>query len=276
VLVTVQVTGAIAPIQVQDLLPPALGTQPVWAMDPPQQAHSYEVTPTQRGIHPWTGVRVRSAAPLGLIWRQRVLTCPGQIIVYPRLWDVGRVNLLALGGTPGQTQRAQQVFTRNASEGSTRSVRPYRSGDPMRWVHWRTSARVGSLQIRELEQPQNGEGLTLVLDATPPWEANRFELALEAVASLLVYALRRAMPVRLMTPTATLTQREEGLTYLAGVNPEPMSFAGDLPGLVLWFSATPAPQGLWVGIDEPRAPIGLYTDQPLGPQLERVSVRVMD
>jgi len=96
------------------------------------------------------------------------------------------------------------------------------------------------------------------------------------VASLLVYALRRAMPVRLMTPTATLTQREEGLTYLAGVNPEPMSFAGDLPGLVLWFSATPAPQGLWVGIDEPRAPIGLYTDQPLGPQLERVSVRVMD
>jgi hypothetical protein len=49
-------------------------------------------------------------------------------------------------------EQYHQEFTyKNATEGITRALRPYRWGDPIRLVHWRTSARFGDLRIRELE-----------------------------------------------------------------------------------------------------------------------------
>jgi len=51
------------------------------------------------------------------------------------------------------TQRFQ------TTEGLTRSLRPYRLGDPTRLIHWRTSARYGELRVRELEVMTGGKKL---------------------------------------------------------------------------------------------------------------------
>ena len=45
-------------------------------------------------------------------------------------------------------------------------MRPYRSGDPAHLVHWPSSARVGSLVVREFEPPTR-PGVVLVVDLGP-------------------------------------------------------------------------------------------------------------
>ncbi|WP_287130275.1 DUF58 domain-containing protein [Candidatus Cyanaurora vandensis] len=270
VTVSLTISGRGGLLQVQDNLPQGLGRAPVLAIETLPGTFTYTLTPQQRGIYRWSSVRVRSGAPLGLVWRGRDLSCPGQLVVYPRVWRLSRCDLVAMAGTQGERQGAQQ-WSRNQAEGATRSVRPYRMGDPMRWVHWRTSARLGELQVRELEQPQSNVGLSLVLDLTPPWDLGHFESALEAVVSLFVYAHSQGIAVQLVTPVGWLTESAAVLTYLAGVTPGPMTLP-EISGSLLWFSPRPG-QGVWVGVDQPDAPVNLAADQPLGPQLERAILR---
>jgi uncharacterized protein (DUF58 family) len=46
-------------------------------------------------------------------------------------------------------------------------LREWRPGDSQRWIHWRTSAKLGSLAVRQFEQQRNRD-LTLVLDLWQP------------------------------------------------------------------------------------------------------------
>jgi uncharacterized protein (DUF58 family) len=53
---------------------------------------------------------------------------------------------------------------KQATEGITRSLRPYRWGDPTRLIHWRTSARYGELRVRELEKVTTDQEVLIGLD----------------------------------------------------------------------------------------------------------------
>jgi uncharacterized protein (DUF58 family) len=44
-------------------------------------------------------------------------------------------------------------------------MREYRAGDSPRWIHWRTSARIGKPMVKEFEQ-QNEQDLAILID---PW-----------------------------------------------------------------------------------------------------------
>jgi hypothetical protein len=46
-------------------------------------------------------------------------------------------------------------------------IRSYRPGDSARWIHWRTTARVGTPMVREFEEPPQ-DHITVVLDALLP------------------------------------------------------------------------------------------------------------
>ncbi len=259
-------------LQIQDGCP--FATEPQ-ASDTLPAILSYEVTPTQRGIYPWTTVIVRSAAPLGLFWHRRELTCPAELVVYPRIWPLTQALLLKqIGQARDPQQQLAQRWRNHPIEGSTRSVRPYRSGDPIRWVHWRTSARLGQLLVRELEQPQSGQKIYLLLDLRPDWQGAQFELALEAVASLYVYGLRKGLRVQLLTPDQGFSQRDAGLSYLAQVQHDPLGQIAPLPtmGTVLWFSPQPREGTVWIAFDNPEADVCFLSDQPLGIQLSQASL----
>ena len=46
-------------------------------------------------------------------------------------------------------------------------IRSYRPGDSPRWIHWRTTARVGQPMVREFEEPPQ-QHLTVILEAWLP------------------------------------------------------------------------------------------------------------
>jgi uncharacterized protein (DUF58 family) len=114
--------------------------------------------------------------------------------------------------------------TQAATEGVTRSLRPYRWGDPTRLIHWRTSARYGELRVRELETLTGGQELVIALDnaswhhraLTEPSET--FEQMVIAAASLYFYANQRQLNAKLWTAATGLVQgRQAVLETLAAV-----------------------------------------------------------
>jgi uncharacterized protein (DUF58 family) len=86
-----------------------------------------------------------------------------------------------------------------------RGVRPYRAGDALRDVHWRTTARRGEPMVREYDAAPSPE-LVLVIepwlpDAPTPADRDRLERALSLAATIAV-TWRRACdsPVMVVVP----------------------------------------------------------------------------
>jgi uncharacterized protein (DUF58 family) len=134
-----------------------------------------------------------TAFPLGLIRRQRMDRRISELIVYPRL---GR---LSPRWRQWQEQRAvtgvKSDFRRGIVEGDFHGLRDWRSGDNRRWIHGRSSARRGSLVVRQFEQHRSDDIHVLVdLWQSPrPTRSQRdvVETAVSLAATVITDVCRR-------------------------------------------------------------------------------------
>jgi uncharacterized protein (DUF58 family) len=87
------------------------------------------------------------------------------------------------------------------------TLRDYEPGDDPRRVHWRASARIGELLVRQDEAASPGR-VVLLLDTRPHvHDHDSFELAVEVVASLAVRLRRDQAPVEVTTTTGAALGR---------------------------------------------------------------------
>jgi uncharacterized protein (DUF58 family) len=88
-----------------------------------------------------------SGDPFGLFIAPRQLSATSRVIIYPPTVPVNRFHLPmgVLSGGEAQRQRSAHVTT-NVS-----GVRDYVPGDSYNRIHWRASARRGSLMVKEFE-----------------------------------------------------------------------------------------------------------------------------
>jgi uncharacterized protein (DUF58 family) len=198
-------------LEVRDILPSSLGQSARETIDtiPANGSHkwSYYQPTAKRGIYRWDEVQLRTATPLGLFWCRRSRVVPAKAIVYPTILPLARCPLLDLTGddrNPLFQNRDRQ--SQLATEGLTRTLRPYRSGDPIRLIHWRSSARYGELRVRELEVLNSGQAMVIGLDNAGDWKPDDFESAAIAAASLFVYANKRQLNVRFWSATTGFIQ----------------------------------------------------------------------
>lgn len=210
-------------LQLQDLFPAELGTQPVHAIDSlqarSQYTWRYEIPTQKRGIYTWPDMRLRTAAPLGLFWCSRRPQVKAKAVVYPQMLLLERCPVIDLLGDETGRQRLQKTpINASGTEGLTRALRPYRWGDPTRLIHWRTSARYGELRVRELEVLTSHQSLIIALDTSNAWDLDSFEQAVIAAASLYAYAQRQGLAAQFWsTKTGLLQETTQVLTALAGI-----------------------------------------------------------
>jgi uncharacterized protein (DUF58 family) len=171
----------------------------------------------QRGVYQWSQVALRSGAPIGLFWSERSRSVPAIAYVYPQVLKLAKCPLIdGTGDRERQTERANRQLEAD-DRGITRSLRPYRYGDPMRSIHWRTSARYGEFQVRELETDRGGQEVTIFLDSGANWDAADFEQAVIAACTLYFYAYQR-LDVKLWTAgTGLISGERQVLETLAAV-----------------------------------------------------------
>jgi len=283
-------------LQIQDLLPTALGKPVTSVLEtlPADDVHiwNYSLVAERRGVFRWQTVKLRTAAPLGLFWCHRDRIVPATAIVYPIVLPLTRCPLIDTTGRAPTQFHSAGYQAEAATAGLTRSLRPYRWGDPTRLVHWRSSARYGELRVRELEVFIEGQRLLICLDSASPWSSDDFEQAVITAASLYFYARRHNQNVQLWTAgTGPIQNHQNVLEVLARVSSNEIPLAGKPPEQpMIWLSQNPASLNLlssgsrWLlwSTQQPLFPQGsslnscgaglvIQPDQPLQLQLQSAS-----
>ncbi len=117
----------------------------------------------RRGKYRLRTMDLVTRSPFGLLERRVSTLEPGQLVVYPTVGQLSRRwQLIQRQAT--ETRRGRR-HDRSAQQQEYHGLRDYRPGDSPRWIHWRTSARVGLPMVKEFEQ-QNEQDLAILLD---PW-----------------------------------------------------------------------------------------------------------
>ncbi|MGV9808489.1 DUF58 domain-containing protein [Micromonospora chersina] len=158
----------------------------------------YPVPTRRRGVVPVGPLRVTRRDPLGLVALARSYGGVVPVWVHPRIHPLSAVPTGAgrsLDGRVDSVPHGSITFD---------SLREYVVGDELRRVHWRTSARVGELMVRE-NVDTSLPRLVVVLDnraaAHPDRDAGMaesFESGCEAAASVVAAAIREDLPVSLL------------------------------------------------------------------------------
>jgi len=183
---------------------------------------NYQLILPQRGIYQFDQLQLLTSSPLGLCRSLRFRDTPQTVIVYPQVLPLSQCPLLdQIGQEDHQKVYSLNREPRNANEGMTKTVRPYRWGDPIRLVHWRSSAKFGELRVRELEINLGGEEVAIALDLDCNWQDHGFEQAVITAASLYFYAQKANLAVKLWVGTEGLIQGEQRvLETLASIYPQ--------------------------------------------------------
>jgi uncharacterized protein (DUF58 family) len=147
----------------EDQLPERLVGRARFVLDPlgghESRTVSYRIPTLGRGIYRTGPLRVRLTDPFRMIDVTRSFTATDEFVVAPVIdqlpaLDPPRTDEL------GDNAGSHSIGTHGADDQSTRE---YRIGDDLRKIHWRSSARVGALMVRQEERPWRGQS-TVLLD----------------------------------------------------------------------------------------------------------------
>ncbi len=157
----------------------------------------YPVPTSRRGVVHVGPLQIVRRDPLGLVSLARSHGDTAQIWVYPK------AHLMQ--GVPAGITRSLDGRLDRVPHGAITfdTLREYVIGDELRHVHWRTSARVGELMVREHVDTSLPRIVLLLDDRIESWPAftgmtcTEFESACEAAASAVTAAVREDLPVTL-------------------------------------------------------------------------------
>jgi uncharacterized protein (DUF58 family) len=185
------------------------GDQQVTVDVPPLRAGAahdlrYALPTTRRGLVPVGPLRVERTDPLGLARRVRSYGASDILVVRPR------ICLLPVLPS-GQAHHVEGPTSDTADDGSLtfHALREYVLGDDLRRVHWRSTARTGTLMVRQMVDVSLPH-TTLVLDTRQRAYASEddFELAVDCAASIAYAAARSNFPVHLVSEAGPVLHTE--------------------------------------------------------------------
>jgi uncharacterized protein (DUF58 family) len=139
----------------------------------------------KRGVYPNAEVTLSCSAPYGLLRATRQLQLPGEVVVFPRVYDI---TSPATGGTEmisgGRFRGARRVNSGSHFAG----VRGWEPGDSIKQVHWKSTARRGEMMVKTFEEELGGR-VSLILDCERKNEV-LVDNAVRAAASLACATLQ--------------------------------------------------------------------------------------
>jgi uncharacterized protein (DUF58 family) len=176
------------------------------------RAVTYRIPPMQRGRYEAGPLRLRLSDPFRMVDLNRSFTATSAFVLtpvvdplpglpLPRSWDAG------------ENIGSHSVGARGADDASTRE---YRRGDGLRKIHWRTSAKAGTLMVRHEERPWQGHTVLLLdnragahaggpadAEHPDPRDTDSLEWAISATASVAAHLLAHQREVTLVIGNAS-------------------------------------------------------------------------
>ena len=125
-----------------------------------QSSVSSEVLFSHRGKYKLLGLKAMTCFPFSLSTSILETSEAEDIIVFPRLFTMQkhwRKHLRKRSAGHSAQNRRQ-----GSSEGEFYGLREWRNGDSQKWIHWRTSARLGELAVRQFEDQRRFDTCVIV------------------------------------------------------------------------------------------------------------------
>lgn len=173
-----------------------------------------EIPTRRRAVIVLGPVRSVRGDPFGLLGRTVTWNDPRAVYVHPR---TVRLDQAASGFL--RDLEGQPTSVISTSDISFHALREYIPGDDRRYVHWKSTARTGTIMVRQFEDTRRNH-LAIALDDLAAGYADEldFELAVSICGSLGVQALRMEQDLTLTAaatlPTGTTTRLLDSLSQI--------------------------------------------------------------
>jgi len=177
---------------------------------------TYRTICDRRGVYTFPLLNLRSTGPFGFFKSHRRLAVPTELLIYPFYHPLKGLRILE------RRDFASRPAQRVGPGSQVIGTRDYRSGDSLRLVHWRSTARTGSLVVKEFTDDEDMT-LTVVLDlhrpaSMRPGKFSPFETAVRLAASLGYYATRKKVPFFLLGASRNGSPPPGALSWWACLN----------------------------------------------------------
>lgn len=167
----------------------------------------------KRGWHEMPEGKLYTGFPFGFFTKSiRLYMDEEKMIVYPKVSEI-EINPQEL------TASNQEISGVTSGFGSElRSLRDYLEGDNPKLIHWKVSAKVGRLILRELEEENSR---MVLLEFKPDVSEERLEAYISLVASTFLALIKSNYDVEFIAPDVTFPSHENRrspravLSYLA-------------------------------------------------------------
>jgi uncharacterized protein (DUF58 family) len=218
---------------------------------------------TMRGTFRVEPMIVRTGDPFGFFEAAATVGRPTMVTVFPQVvplprWRLPNANLEGSHSAPERTLQTTPQAT---------TVRPYAPGDSFNRIHWRSTARLGEIQVKEFDLEQTAD-VWLYVDLEAPVQAGEgdvstVEESLRVAASIAHDAFLENRAVGLTTSGHRLVsipadrgprQRQKVMQLLAAVEGDGMTPLAEvlltgLPKLRRGMTAvviTPSRERIWI------------------------------
>jgi uncharacterized protein (DUF58 family) len=161
------------------------------------QVAAYRRTPAKRGRDRHVGFRIATRFPFGLFEKSREVPAEGELVIYPA------IDPLQLPALPAGRNAGGDASMGRGHGDDYIGLRLLREGEDRRDVHWRKSAAVGQLVMRERAREARPD-VVLPLDVVRRDDAkddwfNAFERRIRDVASRSVAHIKRGDTISVKT-----------------------------------------------------------------------------
>lgn len=198
----------------------------VVAVDLPAVTHrapaevQYFIFAKRRGVHTVGPILEERTDPFGLASRTVRHDVTAELLVHPPIHE------LRLPDSAQRVQQASAIVPRFSEDplADFRSLREYEVGDDPRRVHWPSSAKTGTLLVRDQFEVRRTNRLVLLDTLDTAMTPDQFEEAVEIAASVVCESLRQGLAITALTRdpahpgrSVALRHRQQALDLFARV-----------------------------------------------------------
>lgn len=154
----------------------------------------FTIPSERRGVVPVGPAMSVKGDPLGVCRVEKEWTGVEELFVHPRISPLDRLGSGFVKDLEGHTTNDL-----SPSDIAFHTLREYVPGDDRRHVHWKTSARIGTLMVRQYVDTRRSH-LAVILSTSPDDYADEdeFELAVSLAASIAVRTIRDEQAVSMI------------------------------------------------------------------------------
>jgi uncharacterized protein (DUF58 family) len=194
-------------IGIEDFLTPAQDEKEVkiflnWLMPDSIQALHYGCICPQRGKYTIGPLRLIFCDFLGLFSLQRTLGLSKEAFVYPELFPIVKVPRLVKGNLPWFGIETTSV---SGDEHEFYGVREYKRGDPIKRIHWLSTAKKSKLIVKEFQKYSHYQvSMVFVLNEREDFGQGKesiSEYTIKILASLSRFFIEKGVTVQIVAHT---------------------------------------------------------------------------